>query len=89
MEKIEAFKPKCCNKAYITKKACLEHEKRCMWNPDNKACHTCAKKRVITVNDFPSDEKRWYCPVRDKLVGIFGSGNEMMPESNCDAWELN
>lgn len=44
MEEIKAYKPKCCSKAYITKRACVEHEKRCLWNPDNEACHTCEKK---------------------------------------------
>lgn len=40
MEEIKAYKSLCCSKLYITKKACLEHEKRCMWNPANQAYHT-------------------------------------------------
>ena len=84
MEEIKAYKPKCCRKAYITKRACVEHEKRCLWNPDNEACHTCGKREVVD-----GEEKRWYCPVRDRLIGIFEAGNEMLPVSHCEDWEPN
>lgn len=84
MEEIKAYKPKCCSKAYITKRACVEHEKRCLWNPDNEACHTCGKREVVD-----GEEKRWYCPVRDRLIGIFEAGNEMLPVSHCEDWEPN
>ena len=84
LEEIKAYKPKCCSKAYITKRACVEHEKRCLWNPDNEACHTCGKREVVD-----GEEKRWYCPVRDRLIGIFEAGNEMLPVSHCEDWEPN
>ena len=43
MEEIVAYKPKCgCKKkTYRTKHACLEHERKCIYNPDNKSCPTC------------------------------------------------
>ena len=89
MEEIKAYKPKCCSKAYITKRACVEHEIRCLWNPDNKACHTCRKRSVVAVENWSGDEKRWYCSVKNMLIGIHGAGNEMLPEEHCKDWELN
>jgi len=43
MEEIKAYKPKCgCkNKTYRTKRACISHEKWCIYNPENHACPTC------------------------------------------------
>lgn len=40
-EEIKAYKPKCCNKAYIHKSSAIRHEKRCYKNPENKACKMC------------------------------------------------
>lgn len=88
MEKIEAYKPKCCSKAYMTKRACLEHEKRCSWNPDNRACHTCGKRETVDTEELMGTEKRWYCPIEDKLIGLYGYGNEMLPKEKCENWEL-
>ena len=43
MEQIIAYKPKCgCkNHTFRTKRACLAHEKWCIYNPENHACPTC------------------------------------------------
>lgn len=35
----------------MTKKACLDHEKKCNWNPDNKACHTCGKRETVETEE--------------------------------------
>lgn len=46
-EQIKAWKPVCCSKAYMKKQSAVEHEKHCLWNPLNKACHTCGKRKTV------------------------------------------
>ena len=49
-EEITAYMPKCCRKAYLSKYSAVRHEKKCMKNPDNRACITC--KHFESGSDF-------------------------------------
>lgn len=55
MEEIKAYKPKCCSKAYITKRACVEHEKY--------VCGIQTMKLVI-----PAEKGKWW--MERKNAGI-------------------
>lgn len=102
-ELIGAYRPKCCNKAYIYKRNAVQHEKKCPHNPDNKACQTC-KHRIIYYETVYNrnhggnpgstdyDFKYWWCEYLEKEInkyaGMFGDDpDKIAPKMNCECWE--
>lgn len=88
MEQITAYKPKCCNRAYMSKYSAIRHERKCPKNPDNRACQTCKCRTV----EYDSDAgTTWYCEhfekeiIRDTYVD--DSKWDMNPRMNCEFWE--
>ena len=102
-EVIQAYKPKCCNKAYMYKGNAIQHEKKCPYNPDNKACQTCKHRSVYyeTVynrhhNGNPGSTdyeiKCWWCEHFEKEINkyaeMYGENtNKIAPKKNCEYWE--
>lgn len=87
MEQITAYKPKCCNRAYMSKYSAIRHERKCPKNPDNRACQTC-KNRDVRYDEG----EYWYCEhfekVIDKYSGTFYDDDATMkPIMNCEFWE--
>lgn len=79
MQEITAYKPKCCNRAYMSKSSAIRHERNCPNNPDNRACQTCKHKSEEweTVynryhNGNPGstdyDVKYWWCEHFEKRI---------------------
>lgn len=86
MQEIIAYKPKCCNRAYMSKYSAIRHERKCPNNPDNRACQTCKNRTV----DYDCDDGYgWYCEHFEKGIEIGGSvmGYLMEPQMNCEFWE--
>lgn len=103
MEEIKAYKPKCCQKAYIYKSSAVRHEKKCYKNPDNKACLTCnnfiTDYNTIYVpprgdqnyGDADYDVKYHYCEIDGKILGNPGQevrGKFKPFQSKCNGWIL-
>lgn len=87
MEQIIAYKPKCCNKAYMSKYSAIRHERKCPKNPDNQACQTCKHLEVGW-----DDGKYWWCHHFDKCIEIGADlmddpNYRMEPRMNCEFWE--
>ena len=100
-ELINAYKPSCCNKAYMTKASAVRHEKSCPKNINNRACATCEYKEEGTEtyynpyhNGNPGstdyDYKYWYCKVYKMQLDQFSidvDGMTMRPKMNCEFWK--
>lgn len=99
MEEIKAWKPKCCNKAYIRKGSAARHEKRCPYNPDNKACATCGhnteESNTVYVRPYPGhnygdddyEEYYYWCGFFEKEISKYEvAENTMQPQIHCEHW---
>lgn len=99
MEEVKAWKPICCNKAYLNKGSARTHEKRCPYNPKNKACATCGhnSKESNTVyvppqpghsyGDDDYDEYFYWCNHFEKKISRFEIvGKTIFPQIHCDYW---
>ena len=83
-EKIEkTFRCDYCNKLYLRRHACIEHEKRCSKNPDNfRACFDCVHLEYFKedlTKDSIWDEHTFRVPVfycRKKDVYVYPPKNE-------------
>lgn len=103
MEQITAYKPKCCNLAYMSKYSAIRHERKCPKNPDNRACQTCKHKSEEWKTVYNPchggdpgstdyDVKYWWCDhfekEIDKYSGTFYDDEATMPpRMNCEFWE--
>ena len=99
-EQINAFKPICCNKAYMTKSSAIRHEKKCKKNVANRACKTC-KHRIVATETYYNphhngdcgstdfDYEYWWCEIHEKQIdnGAINIGATMLPKMNCEGWE--
>lgn len=100
-ELISAYKPICCNKAYMSKSGAVRHEKKCPKNPKNRACQTC-KHRTETTETYYNpyhngdcgstdyDYKCWWCEIHEMQIDSFSAnvdGIGMQPKMNCEHWE--
>ena len=98
-EKIQAYKPVCCNKAFLYKSSAERHEKRCPHNPQNKACQTCLHKIMLSEtfynpyhNGNPGstdyDVPYWFCDVYEKEISKYeDDGKTISLKMNCEKWE--
>lgn len=99
MEEIKAWKPKCCNKAYIRKGSATRHERRCPHNPDNKACATCGynteESNTVYVPPHPGhnygdddyDEYYRWCGFHEKEITKWErEGETIPPQIYCEHW---
>lgn len=86
MQEITAYKPKCCNRAYMSKFSAIRHERKCPNNPDNRACQTC---KHLTIEY--EDGYGWYCEHFEKALERGGDIMEepyiMDLQMNCEFWE--
>lgn len=80
MEQIIAYKPCCCNKAYMTKTGATRHEKTCYKNPNNRACITCRNFINVDCSNMESFWTEYHC---EKGVDLIEYGLR----HNCDSWE--
>jgi hypothetical protein len=55
MQEVVAYKPDCCNKAMLSKKSALRHERSCPHNIRNRGCITCQY--------FEVESETYYNPV--------------------------
>lgn len=100
-EKIVAYKPKCCNKAMVSKSSALRHERNCLHNQDNKTCLSCKYMREDSntiYNSFhngnpgSTDYEQYYkyCGYdedkgMDKIFTFYDGEN--VPKWNCENYE--
>lgn len=100
-ELITAYKPICCNKAFMSKSSAIRHEKKCRKNVANRACQTCKHRIVATETyynpyhggdcgstDFEYDY--WWCEIHEKQIdtGALNTlGLLMLPKMHCEHWE--
>ena len=103
MEQITAYKPKCSNRAHMSKYSATRHERKCPKNPDNWACKTCkhqSEEWETVYNPYHGgnpgstdyDVKYWWCDYYDKEIDrdarFFENPNEHIePQMNCEFWE--
>lgn len=103
MEKITAYKPKCCNRSYMSKQSAIRHERNCPKNPESRACQTCkhqSEERETIYNPYHGgdpgstdyDVKYWWCAHFekgiDKYAGFLENPNKYMePRMHCEFWE--
>jgi len=101
-ELIQAYKPKCCNRAYIQKASARQHERRCPRNPDNKACATCgycSLESETVYNPYHNgnpgstdyDRKYYWCDFFEKELSLYPVSEQdpekYMPyQKNCPNW---
>lgn len=97
MEKITAYKPKCCNKAYYSYSGAWHHEKRCFKNPDNKACLSCGNfitdyntvyvPPIAEYGDRDYEERYNYCNYDGFIIGtdLHKRGHKQF-QNNCEHW---
>lgn len=99
MEEIKAYKPSCCNKAYMHRWSALRHEKKCFRNPNNKACLTCGnfmtEYNTVYVpphgdqnyGDADYDERINYCNYDEYVIGTDLHKNGHKPfQHHCPHW---
>lgn len=98
MEEVRAWKPICCNKAYLIKGNARKHERMCPHNPENRACATCGhnSKERETVYVPPYDgnpgtedyERDYYwCDYYEKEISKWEVvGKTIFPRSHCERW---
>ena len=100
-ELINAYKPICCNKAYMTKASAIRHEKKCLKNVANRACRSCKHRAVGTETyynpyhngdcgstDF--DYNYWWCEIYKMQIDNYSpniGGMTMLPKLHCKHWE--
>lgn len=83
MEQVTAWKPKCCNKAYLYKGNARRHEKNCPYNPDNKACATCGNC-IKEWDEFYS----YWCDHHEKFIEKYCfDENALQPQKHCEHWK--
>lgn len=100
MEQVSAWKPKCCNKTYLYKGNARRHERRCAFNPDNKACATCGYNseesntvyvRPVNGNNYGDDdyEERYYwCGFYEKKISKYSFDEKtLQPQKHCEYWK--
>ena len=100
MQEITAYKPKCCNRAYMSKYSAIRHERKCPKNPDNRACQTCKhqiEEQKTVYNPYHGgnpgstdhDVNYWWCEHFEKVIDRFAENDdtEMEPQMNCEFWE--
>lgn len=98
MEEVKAYKPKCCNKAYLTKSGAWKHEHKYYKNPDNKACLTCGRfmtdYNTVYVRphgdqnygDADYEEKYNWCEYDNEIISSeYLPGNKPF-QHNCPRW---
>jgi len=98
MEEIKAYKPKCCNKAYITKSGARKHEHNCYKNSDNRACLTCGNfitdYNTIYVpphgdqnyGDEDYEERYNYCDYDNKVISTEYLQSNKPFQYHCPRW---
>lgn len=87
MQEITAYKPKCCNRAYMSKYSAIRHERNCPNNPDNRACKTC-KNYVAEYDEGWGYYCEHYEKEIDKDAELFDEPERYMePRMNCEFWE--
>ena len=100
-ELIKAYKPICCNKAYMKKSSAVRHEKKCPKNIANRACQTCRHRTESTetyYNPYHNgdcgstdyDYKYWWCEIHKMQIERYSSnidGMTMLPRMNCEHWK--
>lgn len=100
-ELIKAYKPICCNKAYMKKSSAVRHEKKCPKNIANRACQTCRHRTESTETYYNPyhggdcgsadyDYKYWWCEIHEMQIDSFSAnvdGIGMQPKMNCEHWE--
>ena len=81
MIEIKAWKPKCCNRAYMSKYSALRHEKLCWYNPDNKCCFTCEyhSREQEEGEDYGGYVKYNICKLKDIVLELY---------DGCGLWKL-
>lgn len=100
-EVIKAYKPICCNKAYIHKSSAIRHEKSCRKNINNRACDTCKHRTKGTETyynpyhggdcgstDF--DYEYLWCEIHKMQIDNYSiniGAMTMLPKTNCEHWE--
>lgn len=98
MEEVKAWKPVCCNKAYIIKANAKRHELTCPWNPKNRACATCGcnssesetvymTPRNGNYGDDDYDRQYYWCSYFEKEISKSEVvGKTIFPQSHCNYW---
>ena len=99
-ELIKAYKPTCCNKAYMKKSSAVRHEKKCPKNIANRACQTCRHRTESTETYYNPyhggdcgsadyDYKYWWCEIHEMQISFLANvdGIGMCPKMNCEHWE--
>ena len=100
-EQITAFKPICCNKAFMTKASAIRHERNCRKNVANRACYTCKHRTKCTETyynpnhggdcgstDF--DYEYLWCEIHQMQIdncSLNIGAMTMLPKMNCEHWE--
>lgn len=99
MEEITAWKPKCCNKVFLSKGNARRHERNCSYNPDNKACATCGynseESNTVYVRPSPGnnygdddyEEHYFWCGYHEKKINKYGPKEDLQPQKNCEHWK--
>lgn len=101
-EEIKAYKPKCCNKAFVRKWSAVRHEKNCPKNPDNKACYTCGycRRESNTVYVRPHGDQNYgdadyeeyylWCDYEEKIISSYPNGKDpdecILLQKKCCYW---
>lgn len=101
-EIIKAYKPKCCNRAYVHKSSAVRHENNCCYNKENKACATCkylSNESNTIYNPFHNGEPGskdyevhfYSCDYYEKALesAEYVTDNEehyLAYQKNCPAW---
>lgn len=99
-EPIKAYKPICCNKAYMKKSSAVRHEKKCPKNIANRACQTCRHRTESTetyYNPYHNgdcgstdyDYKYWWCEIHEMKISFSANvdGIGIKPKMNCEHWK--
>ena len=95
---IKAWKPSCCNRAYMSKGSAVRHERNCPKNPVNQACQTCIFLMVDynTVynpyhNGIPGSTdyeiEYWWCKKLGRCIRTYPDGNSILPKKHCELWK--
>ena len=71
----ETYRCDFCNKLYVSKHHCLQHEEKCFHNPVNKRpCYNCQyleKKNYVIESDYPSfnrSVKLFHCSKKEVFL---------------------
>lgn len=102
MEEVSAWKPNCCNKAFLSRGNARRHERNCSYNPDNKACATCGynseESNTVYVRPAPGnnpgdddyEEYFFWCAYHEKEISKYGfeeKAKAMQPQKHCEHWK--